>query len=200
MDEAVARDIPVKPRLAARFRVGRVLVDVRVSVLALLAGLVVVAWMLAVAVGLYMSYPKRLFDARPPVVIGLVVLYVAGMAAHEAGHVVGGWIAGMRLTYVQIGAGAGIHVAAPDGGDVKTCRQQLTVSVFGPAAQITCGAVALAVTAAVAWWPAAAMAAVVALEGVLNVAVPFGRRTDAAKIYRCLWAVAHGRGGTVFHL
>lgn len=116
-------------------------------------------------------------------------LYVLGVVVHEAGHVVVGRVAGVRLAGIIVKAGAAVQLVP----ELRSARSQLAVYAAGPLAQFAYGTVLLVVSCGLSM--VHFTAALVMLEAVLNLApVPFIPNLDGRKTFQCLVAIVRGQG------
>lgn len=129
--------------------------------------------------------------------VGFAVVYVLGIVAHEAGHVLAARLYGGRLRYVSIGLAIGVNVHVPGG---RTSRHQAVISAAGPAGQALAGTAIGALTYAGGEWTLGALVAAVIVvgEAAANLVVPWPRSNDAGKLYRSLWHIARGRASQAF--
>lgn len=128
-----------------------------------------------------------------------MAVYLAGIVAHEGGHVAAAVSVGGRLERVIIGARVGVALDVPDR---RTNMQQLRISFSGPAAQTLLGSLVVALGWPTLPWGSSLLVAglVMLAEGLLNLLLPFGRNSDAAKLYRSLWHCLRGRADSTFAL
>lgn len=121
----------------------------------------------------------------------VVVLFAGGyfglQLIHELGHVLAFRAWGLRWTKFGI-EGSRLSVGATGN---RTWTAQLLISPSGPLLQAAADAFLLLTHDL--WSLPGMLGAVGCLEGAVNLLILVGRNSDAAKLYRSLWAVMRGR-------
>lgn len=117
---------------------------------------------------------------------------LAAVAVHELGHVAAYRMLGLRWRRLTIWWTLSVHAD----GRARTYAQQALISACGPAAELAVGATLLA--RGLNWSPVSITAALITANAATGLMIPLGTNTDAAKLYRSLWALARGRGSAPF--
>lgn len=117
-------------------------------------------------------------------------IYIAGVIAHELGHV---------AIYLACSLGWRRTIIGPSASVVPLRRptraQQVVIAATGPIAQSLMGCVVALLSQGNALMLIAGM--LLLLEGVCNLLLPLSHNSDAAKLYRNLHACLQGRGNEI---
>lgn len=120
-----------------------------------------------------------------------VVLFAGGyfglQFVHEFGHLLAFRACGLRWTKLRI-EGSRLSVGATGN---RMWTAQLLISPSGPLLQAAAGDVLLLTHDL--WSLPGMLGAAGCLEGAVNLLIPVGRNSDAAKLYPSLWAVMRGK-------
>lgn len=121
-----------------------------------------------------------------PAILVFVALTMLGGGVHEAGHVAGYRITGLRWAGATVKFGASVQSK----GQV-TNSQQILVSALGPVCEALAGLSLLAIAdiGSIVWLSGLYLGA----NGAMGMVFPWPSNSDAAKMYRHTWRIATQR-------
>lgn len=163
--------------------------------------LLVVLTTLVVGVGIVLASVGLLPVSQVPVFAAVAAAGAVGtVVAHEWGHVLVARRRGERLVIVRfMWAGVGVGL---EGRHTRTNRDQVRVSIAGPAVEALAGALAVVLAILTREVPGVAFAAwgvagLAVLNAGLNLLLPVPP-LDGFKIALGIWRMLRGRGGDLF--
>ena len=158
---------------------------VRVSVLAYL-GILALAGMTLQCAARFIQDGTLPAPAEWPAILVFVALIMLGGVVHEAGHVVGYRITGLRWVGVTVKFGASVQSI----GQI-TSGQQILVSALGPVCEVLTGLGLLAIAdmGSIIWLSGLYLGA----NGATGLVFPWPSNSDAAKMYCHTWLIVKQR-------
>lgn len=168
---------------AACFRVGATTFEVRLTFLITLACLSINGYLIWRVLS-FLGHPQAAGE-WPEFTATFVFMSLAGIVAHELGHVLAGRCFGLRLTRVVLGGCRAMVRLQPD-LDPISCRR-IAVSQAGPLAGAVLGLfLVLGLPVASAGWVAGTL---VVMDSAFKALVPLTVNSDAAVTYRAAWGL-----------